>query len=348
MKTKKAAVLGATGAVGQKFIRLLERHPYFKLTEVYASERSVGRTYAEAVHWIEETEIPKAVRDLEIKTGTFDLDADVLFSAMPAGKAGPVEREFARQGFPVFSNARDLRMEPDVPLVIAEVNPDHLELVQTQKKASGTDGFVVANGNCTAIVLAMALKPLQDAFGLSQVSVVSMQALSGAGYPGVASLDITENLVPHIGGEEEKVEREPKKFLGTLRDGAVEPAAFAISATCTRVPVIEGHTESISVKLERRSGVEEVADALRSFRGKPQELKLPSAPPHPIVVRSEPDRPQPRKDRGEGNSMSVVVGRIRPDPIFDCKFVALGSNTVRGAAGASVLNAELAAALGYL
>lgn len=347
MRTKKAAVLGATGAVGQKFIRLLERHPYFRLSEVYASERSAGRTYAEAVHWLEETDIPKEARDLEVKTDTFDLDADVLFSAVPAGKAGPVEREFARRGYPVFSNARDLRMEPDVPLVIAEVNPDHLALIDAQKKAARSDGFVVTNGNCTSIVLAMALKPLVDSFGVSQVSVVTMQALSGAGYPGVASLDIMENVVPHIGGEEEKVEREPRKFLGVLRNGAVEPAGFAISATCTRVSVLEGHTESISVKLQRRAGVEEVASALRSFRGKPQELRLPTAPARPIVVRSEPDRPQPRKDRAEGNHMSVVVGRIRPDPIFDFKFIALGSNTVRGAAGGSILNAELAAALKY-
>lgn len=348
MKTKKAAVLGATGAVGQKFVRLLADHPQFKLAEVVASERSGGKKYAEAVRWVEEVDIPKPARDLEVKFDTYDLDADVCFSAIPAGKAGPVEREFARRGYAVFSNARDLRMEPDVPLVIAEVNPDHLALVETQKAASKSDGFVVTNGNCTAIVLTLALKPLFDRFGLRQVNVTTLQALSGAGYPGVASLDIVENVVPHIGGEEEKVEREPRKFLGTLRDGAVEPAPFQIGATCTRVPVIEGHTEVVQVSLGKQAPVDEIKRTLREFRGEPQRRKLPSAPAQPIVVRDEEDRPQPRRDRGEGNFMSVVVGRVRPDPFFDVKFVCLGSNTVRGAAGGSLLNAELAGALGYL
>jgi len=348
MKTKKTAVLGATGAVGQKFIRLLENHPQFKLTEVVASERSGGKKYAEATNWLEETPIPKAARDLEVKNDTYDLDADVCFSAIPGGKAEVVEREFARRGYAVFTNARDLRMAPDVPLVIAEVNPDHLALVETQKKAAHSDGFVVANGNCTAIVLTMALKPLMDAFGLKHVSVTSMQAISGAGYPGVASLDITENLIPYIGGgEEEKMETEPRKFLGSLKNGVIEPADFPLSATCTRVAVVEGHTEAAHVSFRKRATIPDVIESLRSFRGKPQELKLPSAPAQPIIVRDEIDRPQPRKDRGAGNYMSVVVGRVRPDPVFDAKFVCLGSNTVRGAAGGSILNAELASRLGY-
>ncbi len=347
MKQKKAAVLGATGAVGQKFIRLLANHPQFKLTELVASERSEGKTYIEAANWIEEIAIPKHIASMPIKADTYDLDADVVFSAIPAGKAGPVEREFAKQGYPVFSNARDLRMEPDVPLVIPEVNADHFELIKKQKANTKSDGFVVTNGNCTSIVLALPLKPLLDRFGLKHVSVVSMQALSGAGYPGVSSLDSTENVVPYIGGEEEKLEREPKKFLGTLRNGAVTMADFQISATCTRVPVLEGHTEAVSVRLGKKASIDEVRDAFRSFRGKPQELKLPTAPAEPIVVMDQPDRPQPRKDRALGNSMSVSVGRIRADPVYDVKFVCLGSNTVRGAAGASVLNAELASALGY-
>lgn len=348
MKTFKVGVLGATGAVGQKFIRLLEGHPQFRLTEVYASERSGGKTYAEAAAWLEETALPKSARGLEVRSDTMDLDADILFSAIPGGKAGALERAFAGRGYKVFTNARDLRMEPDVPLVIAEVNPDHLALVEQQASRKKAGGFVVANGNCTAIVLAMALKPLQDAFGVKRLQVVSMQALSGAGYPGVASLDILENVVPYIGGEEEKVEQEPLKFLGRLRDGHVEPAKIQISATCTRVPVIEGHTESISVELAKTADASAIAQAFRRFSGEPQRLKLPSAPPHPIVVRDEPDRPQPRKDRAEGRYMSTVVGRIRPDPVLGWKFVAMGSNTVRGAAGASILNAELAAAMGFL
>lgn len=347
MKQKKAAVLGATGAVGQKFIRLLADHPQFKLVELVASERSEGKTFAEAAHWIEETAIPTHIASMPIKADTYDLDADVCFSAIPAGKAGPIERGFAKRGYAVFSNARDLRMEADVPLVISEVNADHLELIKKQKAAAKSDGFVVTNGNCTSIVMTLPLKPLLDQFGLKHVSVVSLQALSGAGYPGVSSLDSTENVVPFIGGEEEKLEREPKKFLGSLRNGSVTLADFQISATCTRVPVIEGHTEAVSVRLGRKASVDEIREAFRSFRGKPQELKLPTAPTHPLVVMDQPDRPQPRKDRALGGSMSVSVGRIRSDPVYDVKFVCLGSNTVRGAAGASVLNAELAAALGY-
>lgn len=348
MKTIKAAVLGATGAVGQKFIRLLEGHPQFRVNDVYASERSKGKSYEEAVRWMEDTPIPKGTAPLELKHGTFDLDADVCFSAIPGGEAGPVEREFARRGYKVFTNARDLRMDPDVPLMIAEVNPDHLGLVDVQRKKSKSEGYVVANGNCTAIVLAMALKPLHDAFGVEACQVVTMQALSGAGYPGVASLDIMENVVPFIDGEEDKVQTEPLKFLGKLREGAVDLAKFPISATCMRVPVIEGHTESVGVRLGRGATDDKIRDAFRLFSGEPQRLKLPSAPPHPIVVRLEEDRPQPRRDRHAGRSMSVSVGRIRKDPLLGWKFVVLGSNTVRGAAGASILNAELAAAEGLL
>lgn len=348
MKSYKVGVLGATGAVGQKFLRLLENHPWFRLTEVYASERSGGKRYAEATNWLEETPLPKHARGMQIKYDSYDLDADILFSAIPGGKAGPVEREFAKRGYAVFSNARDLRMEPDVPLVIAEVNADHLKLIDVQKKKRKSEGFVVTNGNCTTIVLALSLKPLQDQFGLKEVQMVSMQALSGAGYPGVASLDIMENVVPFIGGEEEKVAAETPKFLGSLNGAKVNPAKLTLSATCTRVPVIEGHTEAISVKLNKQANAKDVLAAFRDFRGDAVVRKLPSAPKRPIVVRSEENRPQPRKDRAEGNYMSVVVGRLRPDPVLDWKYVAMGSNTVRGASGASILNAELAAAMGYL
>lgn len=349
MKHYKAAILGATGAVGQKFIRLLENHPNFKVSEVVASERSGGKKYAEATHWLEDTPMPKTVRDLEVKNDDLDLDADICFSAIPGGKAEAVERALAKAGYAVFTNARDLRMAPDVPLLIAEVNPDHLALIERQRKETRSQGFVVANGNCTAIVLSLPLKPLHDAFGLKHVSVTSLQAISGAGYPGVASLDITENVIPYIGGgEEEKMETEPRKFLGSLRNGAVVPADFDLSVTCTRVPVMEGHTEAVHVAFRKQAKIEDVTEALRAFRGEPQRLKLPTAPLPPIVVRDEIDRPQPRKDRGLGSQMAVAVGRIRSDPVFDAKFVCLGSNTVRGAAGASVLNAELAAAKGFL
>lgn len=348
MKTYNVAVLGATGAVGQKFIRLLDDHPMFRLKDVYASERSAGKSYAEATQWLEPTPMPKAAAGLEVKTDTFDLDADICFSAIPGGKAGPAEREFAKRGYAVFTNARDLRMEPDVPLVIAEVNGDHLAMVETQKKATKGDGFVVANGNCTSIVLTMPLKPLHDRFGIKRVHVVTMQAISGAGYPGVPSLDITDNLVPYIGGEEDKVETESLKFLGTYARGKVQNADFPISATCTRVHVIEGHTEAVSVELRKKADVESIKDAMRTFVGEPQRLRLPSAPAQPVIVRDEQDRPQPRKDRDQGRGMSVTVGRVRPDPILGWKFLCTGSNTIRGAAGASILNAELAAAKGLL
>lgn len=349
MRTYKVGVLAATGAVGQKFIRLLENHPQFRLTEVYASDRSAGKTYAEATRWLEETPLPAAAAGMVLKADTYDLDADVLFSALPGGMAGPLEREFAKRGYKVFTNASDLRMASDVPLVIAEVNGDHLRMVDAQRKAHGSDGYVVANGNCTAIVLTLPLKPLLDRFGLKHVSATSLQAISGAGYPGVPSLDITDNVIPYIGGnEEEKLETEPRKFLGSLNGGAVEPADFSVSATCTRVPVIEGHTVAAHVTFRRKAPIDEVVQALREFQGEPQRLKLPTAPAKPVLVRGEVDRPQPRKDRAEGGHMTVTVGRVRADPVFDVKFVSMGSNTVRGAAGASILNAELAAAKGFL
>lgn len=341
-RTLKVAILGATGTVGQKFIRLLQGHPWFKITELLASDRSAGKTYLEATRWSEEGIVPKDVAGLRLRDDAKGLDADVAFSAMPGGQAGPVERDLAKQGLAVFTNARDLRMEPDVPLVIAEVNPDHLGLVETQRRRQKSEGFVVANGNCTAIVLSMALKPLADSFGLKRASVVTMQSLSGAGYPGVPSLDATENVIPYIGGEEEKVETEPTKFLGRLRDGAIEPASFAIAATCTRVPVLEAHTEAVSVELAKKPKPEAVLDAWRNFSGEPQRLKLPSAPASPLVVHETPGRPQPRLDRDLGKRMSVSVGSLRQDTVLGWRFVCLGSNTVRGAAGGSILNAELA------
>ena len=345
MNTYKVAVLGATGAVGQTFVRLLEDHPWFRITEVVASDRHAGETYGESVRGLAGRS-GEGAADLPLRTVADDLDADVCFSALPGGKAGPIERQLAGRGHRVFTNARDLRMEPDVPLVIAEVNPEHLSLVEAQPRDRG--GFIVANGNCTAVILALALKPLHDRFGVEGCQLVSMQALSGAGYPGVPSLDIVDNLVPFIADEESKVETEVPKFLGTLHGGRVVPARIDVSATCTRVPVLDGHTLAVGVRLRETPSREEIVEAFESFRGEPQRLRLPSAPESPVVVREEEDRPQPRKDREAGNGMSVSVGRVRADPLLGWKFVATGSNTIRGAAGASILNAELAASRGFL
>ena len=346
MKTYDAAVLGATGAVGQKFVQLLEDHPWFRLTEVVGSDRHAGEAYGDAVRWAEGSPLPDGIRDLPLRTDVDGLDAEVVFSALPGGKAGPVERALAARGHRVFTNARDLRMEPDVPLVIAEVNPDHLALVEAQGHAG--DGFVVANGNCTAILLSLALKPLADRFGLEACHVVSMQALSGVGYPGVPGLDIVDNVLPFIPEEETKVVAEVPRFFGTIDRGRVTPAPIAVSATCTRVPVLEGHTLAVSAGLRATPSREEICEAFRSFRGEPQRLRLPSAPQTPVVLREEEDRPQPRRDRDAGGGMSVSVGRVRPDPLLGWSFVAAGSNTIRGAAGGSILNAELAAVRGFL
>jgi len=346
MKTYNVAVLGATGAVGQKFVRLLEGHPWFRVAEVVAGEGHAGESYREGVDWIEASPLPEVAGSLPLRTVRDDLDADLCFSALPGGKAGPVERALAGQGYPVFTNARDLRKEADVPLVIAEVNPEHLALVDQQRRIG--DGFVVANGNCTSILLALALKPVSDRFHLESCEVVSLQAVSGAGYPGVPSLDIVDNVVPFIPGEEAKVETELPKFFGRLDGGQVVPAPIAVSATCTRVPVLDGHTLAVAGHFGEPSTREEVLEAFRSFRGEPQRLRLPSAPETPLVVRSEEYRPQPRMDRDAGGGMSVTVGRLRPGFGGGWKFITTGSNTVRGAAGGAILNAELAARTGYL
>lgn len=340
----KAAVIGATGAVGQRFLSLLAGHPTFQVSDLVASERSAGKAYGDAVSWVLDEPMPRGLADREVKLSTADLDADVVFSAIPSGAAGPIEADLARRGYKVFSNAKDHRMAPNVPLMVTEINPDHAAMV----KAQGTDGFLVTNPNCTTIVLTMALKPLQDRFGITDVLAVSMQALSGAGYPGVPSLDSQANVVPHIGGEEEKVETETLKILGTLRNGAVQPAGIKVSATCTRVPVIEGHSLAVSVKLSRFANPEELVAAWEGWRAKPQQLRLPTAPQQPVHYHREANRPQPRRDWGLERGMAVSVGRLRRDPILQYKFFCTGSNTVRGAAGASILNAELFRAEGLL
>ena len=347
--TWRVGILGATGAVGQRMIRGLAGHPWFRIAELAASERSSGRTYREAARWMQESPIPDEVADLEVKAAAPDLDCDFVLSALDSAVAGPIEEDFARAGYPVISNARNHRMDEDVPLVIPEINPQHLNLIPWQKdRRKFRNGYLVTNPNCSTVGLAMALKPLEDAFGVAEVFVVTMQALSGAGYPGVASLDAMENVIPFISGEEEKLQTEPRKILGRLAQNSVQFAEFKISAQCNRVPVIDGHLESVSVKLKSHPSAADVSEALSSFTGEPQKLGLPTAPAQPIVVCTESDRPQPRRDRDAGRGMTVTVGRIRECPLADFKFTVLVHNTIRGAAGAAILNAELLADRGLL
>jgi aspartate-semialdehyde dehydrogenase len=347
--TIPVGVLGATGAVGQRFVELLDGHPWFEVAEVAASDRSAGRAYGEAVNWKISAGPPAATSRLTLKGLEDRLESPVLFSALPSEVAGPVEERLAAAGHAVFSNARNHRMDADVPLMIPEVNPDHAAMIHHQRRRRGwAKGLLVTNPNCSTIHLVLALKPLCDRFGLRAVMVTTLQALSGAGYPGVASLDAVDNVVPYVGGEEEKMATEPLKLLGGLRGDAFVDADITISATCTRVAVRDGHTESVSLALGRPAALEEVASALADFRAKPQALGLPSAPARPVVVLSQPDRPQPILDRMAEGGMATLVGRLRPCPILDYKFVLLGHNTIRGAAGASILNAELLKVEGYL
>ncbi len=344
----KVAVLGATGMVGQRFVQLLQNHPWFEIAALTGSERSAGRSYGEVCRWVIDGELPAALRDMPVLGSEDSLDAPLVFSALPSNVAGPLEERLAAAGHVVCSNASNHRMAPDVPLLIPEVNPEHLGLIEVQRRRRGWRGAIVTNPNCTATPVTMAFRPLLDAFGISKALIVSMQALSGAGYPGVASYDAGDNVIPYIGGEESKVETEPQKMLGTLRGEEVFPAQFTSSAHCNRVPVLEGHLECISVALDRPASPDELLAALRNFRALPQELRLPSAPAQPIIVRDELDRPQTRRDRDAGAGMATVVGRLRPCALLDYKFVALAHNTIRGAAGGSILNAELMLAQGYL
>ncbi len=334
--------------VGQRFISLLENHPWFEVKWLAASERSAGKTYAEACSWRLRDPLPKFARELEVRECKPIGAPQLLFSSLDSKVAGDVEREFARAGHAVISNSSNFRMDQDVPLLIPEVNPDHLALVRTQRQQRGWKGMIVTNPNCTTIGLVMSLAPLERKFGLEKVLMTSMQAVSGAGYPGVPTLDILGNVVPHIGGEEEKVERETRKLLGKLVDGAVKSGSFAVSAHCNRVMVEDGHTETISVSLKSKATVEDLIEAWRKYRSLPQERQLPSAPVHPIVVREEKDRPQPKFDLNVEKGMATVVGRIRPCPVLEFKYVALSHNTIRGAAGAAILNAEMMKSEGYL
>ena len=335
----KAAVLGATGNVGQIFVQLLNGHPWFEVSVVAASERSKGRTYGEASRWRQSTPIPEATAEMEVvdivpKTVK---DVDVVFSALPSEVAGKTEEAFASAGYIVVSNASAHRMDPDVPMLNPEINCSHISLIEEQRRKRKWDGAIVTNPNCSTTVLTLPLKPIYDKFGIKSVIVSTMQAISGAGYPGVASLDIVDNVIPFIGGEEEKMESETQKILGSPSN----PADFKVSSSCHRVPTIDGHMMAVFVETKEEAEPEAVAAAMENFVGEPQKLNLPSAPEKPVIVRQERNRPQTRLDRMEGKGMSTVVGRIRKDPVLNgVKFMALGHNTIRGAAGCGVLNAE--------
>ncbi len=342
MKNFRVGILGATGVVGQRFIQLLADHQQFEITALAASDRSQGKTYSEACTWRLPGDMPESVKQIVVEPPAPPLDCDLVFSSLPGDIAKESEEEFARAGYPVISNSSSHRMSADVPLLIPEVNPGHLALIDVQRKNRGFErGFIVTNPNCSAIVIVMALAPLHAKFGVTSCVITTMQALSGAGYPGVASLDATDNVIPFIGGEEEKIEAETLKLLGSFQNGAIAEPDMTVSAQCNRVNVSDGHMASIRVKLARPASADDVRETLASFTSEPQQLKLHSAPERPIIVRSENDRPQPRLDRDAGNGMSVTVGRLTPDNVLDYRFVALGHNTIRGAAGAAILNAEL-------
>ncbi len=350
MQKITVGILGATGSVGQRFVQLLSNHPWFELTAVAASERSAGKPYREACHWFLATDIPENVADMVVQAVEPNLDCQLVFSALPSDWAGPVEEAFAAADYGVLTNVKSHRYDEDVPLLTAEVNPDHLEILPHQQARRGwSKGFIVANSNCVAMPLVLTLAPLHVAFGVKAIIVQTMQALSGAGYNGVPSLAALDNVIPFIKGEEEKVGPESKKMLGNFADNKITPAEFALSAHCNRVSTLDGHLETVSIALEETAiSVETILEHWQNWRPLPQQLNLPSAPEPPLVIRSEPNRPQTRLDRDAGGGMAVTIGRLRPCEVLDFKYVHLSHNTVRGAAGASVLNAELMMAQGLL
>lgn len=348
MEKVKVGILGATGSVGQRFVELLEDHPFFEVSALCASEKSVGKTYGDLMksRWKISSDIPNYAKAMVV-TPPSPKDTpglSIVFSGLDASIAGEVETAYAEAGVMVISNSKNHRMVENVPILSAEVNAEHLAVLDAQK----TKGKIITNSNCTIMGVTIALKPLFDQFGIESLMLFSMQAISGAGYPGVPSMDIIGNVVPFIGGEEPKAEVEPQKCLGHVSNGKIVPADFKMSAHCNRVPVFDGHTVCISLKLKKKATKEEIISLWRNFQAEPQKLSLPSAPLKPIMYREEDDRPQPRLDLYEGKGMGVVVGRLREDPILDWKFVVLSHNTVRGAAGAAVLNAELLYKKGYL
>jgi len=348
MKKLEVGILGATGMVGQRFVSLLEHHPWFEAKWLGASERSAGKTYREACNWRLRDPLPKSAWDLPVHECKPGGAPQLIFSSLDSKVAGEVEKEFAQAGHVVVSNSSNFRMEQDVPLLIPDVNPDHLALVREQRKERKWKGMIVTNPNCTTIGLVMSLAPLENTFGLDKVLMTSMQAVSGAGYPGIPTLDILGNVIPFIGGEEDKVEKETRKLLGKLTDGHVKMGDFIVSSHCNRVMVEDGHTETISVALKTKASLQDIIEAWRAYRSLPQERDLPSAPKHPIVVREERDRPQPKFDLETEKGMATVVGRLRECAVLQFKYVALSHNTIRGAAGAALLNAELMKSEGYL
>jgi aspartate-semialdehyde dehydrogenase len=340
MSQIEVGILGATGMVGQQFIALLAKHPWFRVTWLGASHRSEGKAYRDAAAWRLPAALPEEIATLAVDAATPGRAPKLVFSGLDSSVAGEIEGAFAKAGHIIISNSKNYRMEADVPLMIPEVNAEHLALLETQAAGRGWPGRIVTNPNCSTVVMSMALAALKP-FGLKSVMITTLQAISGAGYPGVASWDILGNVIPFIDGEEHKIETEAKKILGTMANGAVQPHPMTISATTTRVSVQDGHTESISVALENPPPADDVIAAFNSFRGRPQQLELPSAPAQPVVYLTERNRPQPTLDVNRGGGMTVSVGRLRPCSLFDYKFVALGHNTIRGAAGAAILNAEL-------
>lgn len=343
------AVLGATGSVGQRFVHLLDDHPWFRVAALTGSDRSAGRSYGEACRWVLGEAMPAWAAEMPLlPSDPEQVGAPLVFSALPTEKARTIEPEFARAGIMVCSNASAYRSEPDVPILIPEVNPEHAGLVEVQRRSRGWKGAIVTNSNCTSTGMTVALKPLLKAFGLRRVFAFSMQAVSGAGYPGVPSLDILDNVIPYIGGEEEKVELEPLKMLGRFDGAAIQPARFGVSAHTNRVAVSDGHLVCLSVELARQASVEQAEAVLQAYRPPQAAGGLPSTPDPVILLRNEDDRPQPRLDRMAGKGMTTVVGRLRPDPLFDLRLVVLSHNTIRGAAGGSIYNAELLVKLGLL
>jgi aspartate-semialdehyde dehydrogenase len=341
-------ILGATGMVGQRFIQLLERHPWFEVAWVAASERSYGKTYAEAAKWKMKTAIPARIARMKLSAAEPAGAPKVIFAALDADIAREMEPAFASAGCAVISNSSAFRMHPQVPLVIPEINSDHIKLIEQQSWRRQSGGFMVTNSNCSVMGLALALAPLDKAFGIESVFVATMQAVSGAGYPGVASLDILGNVVPFIKNEEEKMEEEAGKLLGKLKGREIVPAGFGISAHCNRVAVEDGHTESVSIKLKKNASAEKIIKVWREYRGLVADLKLPFSPAEPIFYDERVDRPQPRLDLERGHGMTVSCGRLRPCTLLDWKFTLLSHNTIRGAAGAALLNAELLKSKGYL
>ncbi len=344
----RVGILGATGMVGQRFIQLLENHPQFEITALAASDRSQGKSFEEACTWRLAGEMPAFVKSMPVQAPQPPLDCEFVFSSLPGDIARQAEGSFVNAGYPVISNSSAYRMDQSVPLLIPEVNHTHLALLDSQREGRNGKGFIVTNPNCSTIMLALALAPLHAKFKVSGVVATTMQALSGAGYPGVPSLAITDNVLPFIESEEEKIEQETLKILGLLQHGRIEAAPMNVSAQCHRVNVSDGHLAAVRVKLDKPTTKEEVGETLASFTSLPQEMKLRSAPERPIIVLHEPDRPQPRLDRDAGNGMSVTIGRLQNDNVLDYRFVALSHNTIRGAAGAAILNAELLIATGYL